>query len=98
MPMSARDFCRKNPVDTMIGSRSGGIRRLASARASGIAREERRRHHVHALIGGLRGEDRRDQQLERRAVVRARCRRPDDGARARRRCAARPSRDFIDVA
>jgi hypothetical protein len=35
----------------------------------GIAREERRRDHVDARVGGLRREHRGDEQLERVAVV-----------------------------
>ena len=34
-----------------------------------VAPEERGRHQVHALVRGLRGENRRDQQLERVRVV-----------------------------
>src|SRR5207247_3805017 len=35
----------------------------------GVAREERRRHQIHARVGRLRGQDRRDEQLERRRIV-----------------------------
>ena len=34
-------------------------------RGRGVAREQRRGHHVDPLVGGLRGQDRRDEQLER---------------------------------
>ena len=44
-------------------------RRLRERARVGIALEQRRRDQVHALIGRLRREDRRDQQLEGVAVV-----------------------------
>ena len=34
-----------------------------------IAREQHRRHHVHALVGALRAQDRGDEQLERRREI-----------------------------
>ena len=49
-------------LDLRFEFRDGRARERARVR---IAREERRRDHVHALIGALRGEDRRDQQLVR---------------------------------
>ena len=64
MPISARAFCRKNPVVWMSGSRSSGSA-AASARGVRVAPEQRRRDHVHADVGGLRREDGRDEQLER---------------------------------
>ena len=59
--------------------RASRLRERARVR---IALEQRRRHHVDALIGGLRGQDRRHQQLERRCDSAARCRRPDAASRA----------------
>ena len=57
-------FERKNPVEWTRSSSSSG---LAAARSAGvgIAREHRGRDLVDHLVGALRGEDRRDQQLER---------------------------------
>ena len=49
----------------------------ASARASGYFANSAGRDDVHARVGGLRGEDRRDQQLERRCGSGARYRRRD---------------------
>jgi hypothetical protein len=41
-----------------------GSRRARKRGGIGMPREERRRNHVHTLIGRLGGEDRCDQQLE----------------------------------
>ena len=62
------DFARKKPVDWICGSSSRG-RRLRERTRVGIALEERRRDLVHALVGALRREDRRDEQLVRRRVM-----------------------------
>ncbi len=62
MPISDCDLARKKPVDWICGS-SSAVVALASARGVGIALEERRRHLVHALVGALRRQDRRDEQL-----------------------------------
>ena len=59
----ARDFMRKNPVGWICGSSSSGVG-LRERRGVRVAREERRRDLVHARVGALRGEDRRDEQLE----------------------------------
>ena len=53
-----------------------------------IAGEQRGRHQVHALVGRLRRENRRHQQLERHSDSAARCRRRDAGFRGCRECAA----------
>ena len=61
-------FMRKKPHDLMIPSTS-----LCSAAASaagvGIAREQKRRRQVDARVGALRGQNHRDQQLERVVVL-----------------------------
>ncbi len=61
-------FERKNPVEWMSASTLVGIgvREIGRRR---IPREQRGRHHVDALVGGLRRQDRRDEQLVRIAVV-----------------------------
>ena len=68
MPTSDLDLARKKPVDWICGS-SSAVVAPASARGVRVAREQRRRDLVHALVGALRGEDGRDEQLERVAVV-----------------------------
>jgi len=80
---SAFDFCRKKPVERICGSSSSGVA-AASAFAFGLAREERRRDHVHARVGRLRRQHRGDEQLERVAVAHARYRRRDRGRPALR--------------
>ena len=68
MPISDLDLARKKPVDLICGS-SSAVVAAASARGVGVAGEQRRRDLVHPLVGALRGQDGRDQQLERVAVV-----------------------------
>ena len=51
----------------MTGSMSAGLRFGQRARVR-VLLEQRRRHEVDACVGGLRREDRRDEQLERVAV------------------------------
>ena len=68
MPMSAFDFARKKPVEWICGSSCLGRRFRERARV-GVALEQRRRDQVDARVGGLRRQDRRDEQLERRPVV-----------------------------
>ena len=68
MPSSDFDFARKKPVDWICGS-SSAVVAFASALRVGIALEERRRYLVDALVGALRRQDGRDQQLVRRRVV-----------------------------
>ena len=62
----------------LVAEEAGGLDERLELFASGICRvvrggragrEERRRHHVDAHVGALRREDRRDQELERVAVV-----------------------------
>ena len=48
----------------MSGS-SSSVEAAASVRASGVAREERRRHRVDPLVRALGREDGRDEELER---------------------------------
>ena len=68
MPMMLFVFERKNPVDRIELLDVGRIR-VGEVGGRRVLREQRRRHHVDALVGGLRRQDRRDEQLERVAVV-----------------------------
>ena len=91
MPMRFFAFERKKPVDWIDLSTSSGSATARSA-GVGIPGEQRGRHHVHALVGALRRQDRRDEQLVRVRVVQRAVRvgielreQLDDGARARLR-------------
>src|SRR5262249_37734046 len=61
--LGAKETGRENLWLELVGS---GLCQRAGIR---ITREQRRGHHVHALIGGLRGENRRDKQLVRVPVM-----------------------------
>ena len=67
-PTMLRVLARKKPVERMIASTSeaGACRERGRGRE---AAEEDGRHHVHALVGALRGEDRGHGQLEGVPVV-----------------------------
>ena len=91
MPIRFFAFDRKKPVERISSSTSSWS---ASARSAGVGipREQRGRHHVDALVGALRRQDRRDQQLVRVRVLQRAVRvgielreRFHDGARARPR-------------
>ena len=84
--------CGRNLSTWICGSSSSGVA-FASARGVRVPREERRRHLVHARVGALRGQDRRDEQLERRCGSRARSSRSDAAGRADRRCSRPSARD-----
>ena len=76
MPSRLVVLLRKKPVDRMSSSTLGrvGAGEVLGRRVPG---EERRRHHVHPLVGALRRQDRGRQQLVGVAVVeRAQRRRP----------------------
>ena len=54
---------RKNPVEWMSVLQLIGVC-VAEVEGRGIAGEHGRRDHVHPFVGGLRGQDGGDQQLE----------------------------------
>ena len=68
MPISDFDFGAEEPGRVNLRLELAGVA-FASAGGVGIALEQRRRDHVHALVGRLRRQDRRHQQLERVPVV-----------------------------
>ena len=62
------DLFRKNPVDLISSSSSArGRRRVVGGRPE--PGEQRRRHHVHPHVGGLRRQDGRHRQFQRVAEV-----------------------------
>ena len=67
-PMSARALARKNPVDLMIVLELGRVG-LRVVRGRRVAREELGGDEVDAHVGGLRRQQRRHEQLQRRAEV-----------------------------
>ncbi len=91
----ARAPCRRS-APRLHPEEAGGAESAARALRVGarqrrgvrIAREQRRRDLVHARVGALRGQDRRDEQLERRCDSAARSSRSDAGRRADRRSSA----------
>ena len=68
IPIRFFAFDRKKPVERTSSSSSSGS---AAARSAGVGylREQRGRHHVHPLVGALRRQDRRDEQLVRVRVI-----------------------------
>ena len=70
-PIAARFFALRRRQAARADERQDlrGASSVAIARGVGRAREQRGRDHVDARVGALRGQDHRDEQLERIAVI-----------------------------